>query len=238
MVDEPRRQPRSGSPALRIALIAAIIVMLGVWLYIGPLAPEPGLNLGEQPRATTATPRRFALWELHADDTVRVVELIARPEVKKGLYMVSGQPLRPGDEVLSVEWIGGELAYQDAFSNVCRGKTYLQTQYSLRVSSNPYGYDMRINHPPHLHINDGGRLISLGVDPKAYAQEIIAVAIPVDARLKRIYDYQPYQHLTLAGWDVFYYDTTDIQGHISIHIRYSPSNDAPSLDWTEVEANR
>ena len=42
----------------------------------------------------------------------------------------------------------------------------------------------------------------------------------------------------MAGWDVFYYDVTDIQTHISIRITYRPADDAPSLDWTAVEAAR
>ena len=36
---------------------------------------------------------------------------------------------------------------------------------------------MLIDHPPHLHINGANRLISIGVDPKSFAQEIFAVAI-------------------------------------------------------------
>jgi DNA-directed RNA polymerase subunit RPC12/RpoP len=237
--DHQQRRPRRGSMTLRVTLIVAILAMVGVWLYVGPLAPEPGLNLGGEPRAANVTPRRFVLWELHADDTVRVVELLTQSRVEKGMpYQVCGQTLRPEDTALSREWVGGKLMDKHTFEEVYHGKTYLRTCYWLSASSNQYGYDMRINHPPHLHIRDNERSISLGIEPKDYDQEIIAVAVPIDARLKRIYDYQPYRHITLGEWDVFYYDTTKITGHISIHITYRPGGDVPPLDWAAVEASR
>jgi DNA-directed RNA polymerase subunit RPC12/RpoP len=241
MLEDIQRQPqpRRGSPALRIILVAAILAMVGVWLYVGPLAPEPGVNLTGESRATSVTPRRFVLWELHADDTIRVVELLTQSRVEKGLpYQVCGQTLRPEDDILSQEWIGGRLTDKHIFEEVYHGKTYLRTCYWLSASSNHYGYDMHINHPPHLHIRDNERLISLGIEPKSYAQEIIVVAIPVNARLMRIYDYQPYRHITLEGWDAFYYDTTEISKHVSIHITYRPGDDVPPLDWATVEASR
>ena len=79
---------------------------------------------------------------------------------------------------------------------------------------------------------------SIGVDPKPYHQEIIAVAVPVKARLIRIYDYQPYRHVRLEEWDIFYYDVSKIQAHVSIHLTYRPDRDAPSLDRVAVEAVR
>ena len=241
MAEGPQPQHRAprGWPALRIVLIAAIIIIAGVWLYIGPLAPEPGINLEGAPRATDVTPRRFVLWELHADDTVRVVELLAQSHVEEGIpYQICGQSLRPEDITLTQKWIGGEVADRQTSEEVYRGKTYQRTCYWLSASSNRYGYDMRIDHPPHLHIRGTERLISLGIDRKSYAQEIIVVAIPTSARLKRIYDYQPYRHITMDEWDVFYYDTSQITGHISIHIAYRPGNDASALDWAAVEASR
>lgn len=225
--------------ALRIALITAIVIMFGVLLYIGPLAPEPGVNLEGEPRVANFTPRRFVLWELHADDTVRVLELLTLSHVKKGNpYQVCGQTLQPEDTILSREWIGGKLADEYTLEEVYHGKTYLRTCYRLSASSDQYGYDMRIDHPPHLHIRNNERLISLGIEPKDYDQEIFAVAIPINARLKRIYDYQPYRHIILDEWDVFYYDTTKITGHVSIHITYRPGDDAQPLDWDSVEAGR
>ena len=64
------------------------------------------------------------------------------------------------------------------------------------------------------------------------------VAIPVEARITNIYDYQPYRHITLGEWDVFYYDTSTISEHVSIHISYRPASDTSSLNWTTVEASR
>lgn len=226
-------------PRLRVVLIVLIVAGFALWLYLGPFRPEPGLDLDGHPRAADVAPRRFVLWELHPDDTVRVVELLTLPAAEEGLpHPVNGQSLRPGDEVLELAWIGGELVDQHTAEEVYRGRTYLRTSYWLRVSGRQYGYDMRIDHPPHLHVSGDGRLLSIGIDPKSYAQETIAVAVPVTARLTRIFDHQPYRHVTSSGWDVFYYDTTEIQGHVSIHIDYRPEGDAPPLDWAAVETSR
>lgn len=223
---------------LRVVLVILIIAVFGIWLYVGPLRPEPGLDLDGQTRTADITPRRFVLWELHPGDTVRVVELLTLSSIEDSPHRVSGQSLQPEDDVLALEFIGGELVRQNTVEEVYRGGSYLRTSYWLSISSKQYGYDMCIDHPPHLHQRGKGRLLSIGVDPKTYAQEILAIAVPINARLKRIYDYQPYRHITLSGWDIFYYDATDIQGHVSIHIAYRPDGDASSLDWAAVEANR
>ena len=47
-----------------------------------------------EPRAANAVPRRFVLWELHSDDTVRVVELLTPSPVDAGRGKVCGQTLR------------------------------------------------------------------------------------------------------------------------------------------------
>jgi hypothetical protein len=212
--------------------------MAGAWLYVGPLAPEPGLDLNGQARAANVAPHRFSLWELHPDDTARVVELFTFPGIATAQTKVNSPNLISGDEVISFDPIGGRLVSQTIHEGVYHGRPYRVSQYTLHTSRDRYGYDMLIDHPPHLHINGANRLISIGVDPKSFAQEIFAVAIPVDARLRRIYDHQPYRHVTMAGWDIFYYDVTDIRAHVSIHITYRPAGDAPPLDWAAVEAAR
>jgi hypothetical protein len=53
---------------LRVVLVILIIAVFGIWLYVGPLRPEPGLDLDGQTRAADITPRRFVLWELHPGD--------------------------------------------------------------------------------------------------------------------------------------------------------------------------
>jgi len=79
-------------------------------------------------------------------------------------------------------------------------------------------------------------LISIGCDPQPYyAQNIIAVALPVESNITSIEDYQPYQSITLEEWNILYYDVTDSNGHIPIHITFDPAGKPPSLDWTEME---
>jgi DNA-directed RNA polymerase subunit RPC12/RpoP len=168
MLEDIRRQPqpRRGSPALHITLAVAILAMVGVWLYVGPLAPEPGINLTGESRATSVTPRRFVLWELHADDTVRVVELYTKANAAGSQALVCNQVLNSRDDVLSLKTIGGRLSDKGVYEEEYRGKTYERPWYMLDVTRDQYGYDARIDRPPHLHINGDKRLISIGVDPK------------------------------------------------------------------------
>jgi hypothetical protein len=266
MLEDLQRQSPTGRLYLRLFLVLVILASCGMLsVYIvsqadeagfdltgqleqfvsetkrdvaDTVAPEPGVNLKGVPHTSNVAPRRFALWELHANDTVRLVEVITDPGDKGSQTWAIGPSLRSGDKVLSGQIIGGELLQKDTYEEVYLGRTYLRPRYKLKVSHNTFGYDMRVNHPPHLHINGDDRLISIGVDPKSYAQEIIAIAIPVEARITGIYDHQPYRHITLGQWDVFYYDTSKISGHVSIHINYHPASDAPSLNWTTVEASR
>ncbi|NQT72104.1 MAG: hypothetical protein HQ553_04960 [Chloroflexi bacterium] len=87
--------------------------------------------------------------------------------------------------------------------------------------------------------NRPDRFISIGCDPQPYyAQNIIAVAIPVNAIITSIFDYQPYLSITLEEWNILYYDVTDISGHVSIHVTFEPAGNPPSLNWTEVEEAR
>lgn len=222
----------------RIVLVTLILVGLGIWLYLGPLGPEPGVDLEGPPHVADVVPRRFVLWELHPDDTVRVVELLTPSDIAGSIQQVNGQSLGEGDEVLALAFIGGELMRQETYEGIYRGIDYRRPSYWLQVSGDQYGYDTRITHPPHLHLRGKERLISIGIDPKSYAQEIIAIAIPTTAHVQRIYDYRPYRHVILSEWDVFYYDTTQITGHVSLHITYRPEGDAPVLDWRGVEASR
>ena len=107
------------------------------------------------------------------------------------------------------------------------------------ASDDQFGYDMLVNNLPHLHTKHVHRLLSVGYDPELYyAQRIDAVAIPRSAKILDIYDHEPYRHLVIGDWDIFYYDTTDICRHVSIHIRYELGEDASPLDWAEVEAQR
>lgn len=226
-------------PVLFVTILVVLVIVSGVWLYTGPLAPEASLNFDEGVHASGVTPRRFTLWELHSDDTVRVVELITQPGTAQGTrYSQCGQSLWREDDVVSEQWMGASVVDRATKQEVYRGTMYVRTCYLVDIFDAHYGYDMRLRNAPHLHIQGNKRLISIGIDPKVYAQEITAVAIPMDARIERVYDYQPYLHIARESWDILYYDTTTITGHVSIHISYAPGDDASPLDAGSVESSR
>jgi hypothetical protein len=239
------RQTSLVIPAVLIAVIILIVGLVGVAVVLrarlstAPPGGEASLGFDGGQRAIDGTPRRFVLWELHSDDTVRVVEWIRQPDAAVGsTNALCGPLLWRSEDVLSVEWMGGTMVSSSTSQEAYGGSMYVGTCYLVETSNVYYGYDMRISGAPHLHIQGDERLISVGIDPKTYAQEIIAVAIPVDALIKSIFDYQPYRHVVKGNWDILYYDTTAISGHVSIHISYVPGADAPRLDSSNVESSR
>lgn len=228
------------SQRLRWLLVVLIFIGIGVWLYVGPLAPEPQLQLNQHPRARQITPRSFTFWALYADDTARIIEFVTECRKPNTGTLLYGPSLNSKHAIVSFELLGGQLSQQPVWrEETYGGKVYLRPHYVLDVDSEQYGYDIQVQHPPHLHVKGNYRLFSLGIDPSSYyAQEIIAVALPVAARIKNIYDYQPYRHITLDDWDVYFYDTTNIKQHISIHIYYRPTGESLPLDWQKIEMQR
>lgn len=202
------------------------------------LFPEPGGDIKGEPRIRNVAPRRFSLWQLHSSDAVRVVDIVTDPGKIGERVWAAGPSLRPEDNILSEQIIGGDLVERTIYKDYYEGTTYFVPNFLIRSSFDNVGYDMWVKTPPHLHINGDTRLISIGVDPKNYQQEIFAVAIPIDSRIISIYDYEPYRHITIGNWDIFYYDVSDIRWHVSIHIAYRPGGKAGALDWPTVELRR
>ncbi|MBN1219041.1 MAG: hypothetical protein JXM69_08935 [Anaerolineae bacterium] len=262
MLEEVQRKPQTGLFLLRLYLVIIILASVGLlafYLTIWPAGPrlgnigqyiadagrdvaeeiiKPGSKAEGKPHARNVVPRRFSLWELYSNDTVRIVEIITNPGAKDQKHWVVGPSLRPGDKILAESAIGGHLLQQKTYEEVYGGETYLRHEYQLKVEYDQFGYELQVKRPPHLHIYGEDRLISLGVDPKSYAEEIFAVAIPKDAFVTSIFDYQPYRYLERGDWDIFFYDTSNIGEHASIHISYRTGGQAAALDWRTVEAGR
>lgn len=258
LLEELQQKPETGFLYLRLFLILIILASCGLLTFyvlqqtntVSPiegisfaditssLFPEPGTDIQGEPRARNVWPRRFSLWELHASDNVRIVDIVTNPDKKGQQFRVSGPSLRADDKILSEQIVGGRLLKRENYDDTYRGVTYVRSNFLVQSTSDNVGYDMWVKAPPHLHISEDSRLISIGVDPKDYRQEIIAVAIPIDSQVTRISDYQPYRHVTMGDWDIFYYDVSNIGGHISIHIAYLPGGKADTLNWPHVELRR
>jgi len=233
-----------------IGLILTSVILIAVLLWLC-LANQPSehykttqswQDMGGEPRASNVTPRLFYLWEFYPDDTVRVVKTITEHNVSGSLVSIDSPALKSTDQIISVDMINGQLLTQSTFEFGDRGR--MRVKYKLIASQNQYGYETLLDDPVHLHTTVKGeprpdRLLSIGYDPQSYfGEHIVAVAIPLEMRIISVHDYPPYRHITMGGWDVFYYDVTDIASHISIHILYEPCGNASTLDWVEVEAGR
>jgi len=247
---DPRRFIRSSKCQLGI-LIALIAIMSGVWVCVGmgdsavsqpSGVSEPGVDwieyIGGDPRASDVGRVSFDLYQFNSDDTVRIVNMKSVPGDGGTVTNIWSPWFRPGDEPLSVDFINAELVTQSLYEEEYYDRLDTCYKYTVEVADDRYGYDMLTNHA-YLHIRSADRLLSIGPNPQSYyAQDIIAIAVPLSADITGIYDYKPYRHIILDDWGVFYYDVTDITSHVSIHMAYVPGDDAPPLDRGEAEALR
>lgn len=246
---EPYQSHNSKKRLLGMSIL--LLILIGVFVYMlldsrstpNKFAhnPSPWLDPGGESKASNVTPRCFSLWELYSDDTVRFIETFYDQDASGSYRYVDTPPLLPGEDPQYVKIIEGELINESIHQYEYKGNFYEWTWYTIMPTQNHYGCEALLDAPPHLHTDRPDRLISIGYDPQPYsyyAQDITAIAIPISANVTSIYDYQPYRHIEIDEWDVFYYDTTDIAGHVSIHITYEPGNESSPLDCTEVEASR
>ena len=235
-----------------LGVILLILAGILIWLCISsspefsspPATSSPSMNsifLSGEPRAFDANKSMFSLWEFRPDDTVRCIRVDTDSEDRVRKINFNGPWMHSSQELIDVDVYSGELI-EYSFKE----KEYKENNWELptfTVSSSDYvcALEVLIDSPPYLHklSTDTGepyRLISIGSDPQSYYdQDIIAIAIPIASNITDIYDYKPYRHITLHGkWDIFYYDRTDIDGHVSIHIKYEPQGVISSLDWSMV----
>ncbi|MEA1958358.1 MAG: zinc ribbon domain-containing protein [Chloroflexota bacterium] len=243
---------RIRSPKYQLGILLALLaIMAGVWASVdigdsggaqSSCVSEPGTDwieyIGGEPRAADIGRVSFDLYQCNSDDTVRIVNIKLIPGDGGTVTNIWSPWFRPGDELLTVDFINAELIEQYPYEEEYYGRLDTCYKYIVEAADDHYGYDMLTNHA-YLHIRSTDRLLSIGPNPQSYyAQDIIAVAVPLSANVTSIYNYSPYRHITLDDWDVFYYDVTDITSHVSIHIAYIPGEDAPPLNWSEVEALR
>jgi len=245
-------KPRIRRPKYQLGMLLVLVAILaGVWVCVGmggsgesqsQKSSVPRTNwieyIGGESRAANAGRVSFSLYQFNSDDTVRIVNIILIPGDGGTITNIWSPWLRPGDEMLDVTFINAVLVSQYSYEEEYHGRIDTCYNYVVNAWDDHYGYDM-LTARGYLHVREADRLLSIGSDPQDYySNYIVAVAVPLSAEITRINDYQPYRHITLDEWDVFYYDTTDITSHVSIHITYIPGVYAPPLDWSEVESSR
>jgi hypothetical protein len=234
------RDQRDGT---RLVLQIMAVVMFGLtWLLISEMAKKYGPASGDTTGGSPAAAPEFSnfqLWEFHADDSLRFVDVVVQPGAGPKATTLSLPLRRAGDDVTSLEFIGAKLAGKQDVQEEYNGVTYQQLNLDLQTNADQYGFIARIAHPPHLHINDRDRLISIGFDPTpGWKQLVVVVAVPASAQVSQVYDYEPYKTAEMNGWKLYYYDVLGIQSHVSIHILFTPDADASPLDWGSVMENR
>lgn len=233
----PANVPPTPRLVVQIVLIAPFVAMSLVSGIVLSDLLRPRPRPAEPPRTARATQRNcFELWELHPDDSVRVVSVTEKPDVPTTPVREESPYLRPGDEVLALELIGASLSGRNLASREYGGQPYVVHELLLTAFERRWGYEMRLAHPPHLRAQGDHRLLSIGVYPTSARRRVIVVAIPKGERAPDVTDLRPYRTEGLDGWELLFYDVTAVQAHASIHVRFRPGADAPSLDWRRVDS--
>lgn len=237
----PCRAENDGTPWLMPAAAAGLALVIG-WELAGyhdgsaararaGAREEPGAAAGE---AAAHVGRAFELWELHPDDRVRFVTL-RRHERSGSEWRTSAPYLAAESHVLSENAIGASLSSRSETQPRYGDRTYVARVYTLAPSALTSGIDVMIEALPHIHRLGDSRLLSIGVDPQTkYTRRIVCVAVPSGSGPVETTDFQPYERSTVGAWDLLFYDTTSIDRHASIHVRYRPDRDASPLDWSTV----
>ncbi|MBN2371419.1 MAG: hypothetical protein JXO72_13130 [Vicinamibacteria bacterium] len=227
----PTRVPWFGP--LAIAMLGMAAIQLG-WQFAGLHETTPASHR----ESTVVYPARptavLDVWELHPDDRVLFVTLLHGQTV--GSDIRAGAPfLTPESRVVSETPIGGALKSRTESRRNYRGRNYLLTEYRLTTSSPSSGIEMLIDGLPHLRLQGGMRLLSVGADPQTrYSRRLVCVAIPEGSDSIEWRDFAPFQRSRVGEWEVLFYDTASIKTHVSIHVKYRPGPDAPPLDWRDV----
>jgi hypothetical protein len=99
-------------------------------------------------------------------------------------------------------------------------------------SEPPYYVTLKVKNAPYVHIlEENRRLVSVGKWPRRFGgHDITVITIPKGTPILQVADYQPYRVEEKGGWYLFYYDTTRISDHVSLHILYIKDRDADPLD--------
>jgi hypothetical protein len=179
----------------------------------------------------------FDIWELHPG-YIHLTKMVFDSDNYRGNI---GAPAITD----ATEWY--ELQYSSNVNDVVpsigrpyryRGNTYrsLYLYMTSRPNSrSPYFVSIKLKNAPYLHRakdpEDKLRLISIGKDPPGPGvHDIVVIAIPEGTPIQGVPDYQPYRIEKREGWYLFYYDTSRIKSHVSLHVYYLEGEDAESLD--------
>lgn len=230
---EPYRMAAGIPLWVPVAVVAALAFFLGSQLAD---LHEGGYSRPATRRAApgaTAVEASLAvdLWELHPDDRVRFVTLA---HGSAGVRWNAGSPfLAPGSRIVSELPIEASLSSRTDARSQYRGREYVHRVYSLVSTSETSGIEIVVDDLPHLRSQGSDmRLLSVGVDPqKRRRRRIACVAIPAGSDPVEVTDFQPFQQTDIGDWRLLLYDTTALDSHVSIHVRYRPGPDATPLDW-------
>jgi hypothetical protein len=234
-IDRTNRNILIGGAGAILLAIGALIAVL--------LVTDQGANS----HRVDVVPRNLDLWAVYPDGRVEFATLFymgdpANPTESIQTLTAAGPLIAGADSVLRYEVIGGD----DAGVEVRQGPGQdANLQYQLfsitrPPSADPYGVDVLVSTSPYLsQTASGGYEIALGNgDAGAYSQVIVAVAIPNGSTLEDTPELTPYRDLSIGGWHVYYFDTTQASATASIRMSFTPGSNTPKPPDVKVVDKR
>lgn len=230
----------------KIILVVLIVDMLLVagFIFYGPPKPvETSFNMSNlknyHKEPTNAKILYISLWELHPDFIeVTIVRTYntSHPgfrigeslEMGLGSFFVGDIPfeIQMSPNIRDYELVTEKFEYT--------GRTFDAHSLIIQPEKPSDGVDYltyyaryKVLRMPHLHgVNGKERVISIGHDPfSGPYMWLTVVAIPKGSEILSVYDFQPYKFDEIDGWQLFFYDSSEITKHESIHILFNQTTD-------------
>jgi hypothetical protein len=239
-----------------VALVAAALVAF--FLFTKQAATS---------RAFDTPPRNLDFWAVYPNGQVRFATLYFPDDTQipdDGVpeTVTAAGPLAPSEAaILNIGVIGGTEESIEVLPGPGENSALVYPLATLkRAEGQPYGIDVLTNSSPYL--TDGAavaaldpeaeplpanaKILSLGIGEvgAGYRQVVVAIALPKGSRVISTGNTEdgeviPYRDITIGGWTVYYFETTNAVITDAIRIRFILNNRTPDdIDVLEVNEKR
>lgn len=267
MNDLTEKAPREGSTrrgsrtrydrSERTVLFIAFGVLGAVALAFIAFLVVTRIMANNPSRAFNTPPRNLDVWSVYPDGRVRFATLTYADDAALGegeeTVNAAGPLVRTEGDIRSRDVIGGTEDGMEVLPGPGGDTALVYPLFSLTRQRNgdPYGVDVMTANSPYLTdgslaiegADPGLQILSLGIGtPGLEKQIIVAVGFPRGTEVEvqgGDGNLEAYRQVNIAGWVVYYFDTTASDASQAIRIHYVPNDSVPDdLDILTVDKRR
>lgn len=238
--------------------ILLLIVLVGSGSAAGLIAAQGSeQGVAEGRRNTGVVPRTIDVWAVYPDESLRLVSVYHPPAAAAGETVEIAGPLIDGEEAVTAHGVfGADLVSLDYPEGPDHDAELVYPRFTVQrgPGNAAYGVDVTVSPAPYLTADPtiaDGYILSLGLkQPGYYQQMVVAVALPPGTTVSDTPGLQPYRQARVAGWDVFYFDVTDVGTEadagsdtdaaqaIRLAFTFPAEPATPTLRWRRIDAMR